>query len=59
MFKFRRVDAIVPESIINNCIVFVNPKSGGHKGEKLYEKLKYYFKNDQLFNLSDGGPKMG
>ena len=46
----------MPENIVNNCIVFVNPKSGGQKGQNLFEKLKHYFKSSQLFDLQKCDP---
>jgi diacylglycerol kinase family enzyme len=42
-----------------NVIAFVNPKSGGQKGEKVFEKLKKYLHEDNVFDLSQGGPSFG
>ena len=44
---------------LEKIIAFVNPKSGGQKGDVIFEKLKRYLKEEQVFDLSEGGPKFG
>ena len=46
-------------SQLTNVIVFVNPKSGGQKGIRIYENFKNYLKKDHIFDLTKGGPKAG
>ncbi len=48
---------IIPQ--LENVIAFVNPKSGGQKGEIILELLKNYLNLDNVFDLSEGGPKPG
>jgi hypothetical protein len=48
---------IIPQ--LENVIAFVNPKSGGKKGEVILELLKNYLNLENVFDLSEGGPKKG
>jgi len=40
-------------------IAFINPKSGGKHGTKLYLKLCVILGEDHVFDLSKGGPESG
>ncbi|XP_055914439.1 eye-specific diacylglycerol kinase isoform X1 [Eupeodes corollae] len=46
-----------PEAI--PVIVFINPKSGGNQGVKLLGKFQWILNPRQVFDLTQGGPKMG
>ena len=43
----------------NNMIAFVNPKSGGQKGQRVYNELKKYLPRGNIFDLMNGGPSLG
>jgi hypothetical protein len=45
--------------IYNSIIAFVNPSSGGRKGETVLELLKKFLPPENVFNLHFGGPKIG
>jgi diacylglycerol kinase (ATP) len=47
------------EDDYSGVIAFVNPKSGSQTGAVLIRKLTKYLKEDQIFDLSMGGPKEG
>lgn len=44
---------------LKSLIVFVNPKSGGQKGRIVFEKLKNYLNEENIFDLSKEAPKNG
>ena len=43
----------------HSIIAFVNPSSGGRKGETILESLKQVLGCENVFNLHFGGPKIG
>jgi hypothetical protein len=45
--------------ILKNIIAFVNPKSGGQKGQIAFEKILKYLPEENVFDLTKGGPKLG
>lgn len=40
-------------------IVFINPRSGGNQGTKLLQKFQWLLNPRQVFDLTQGGPKLG
>jgi hypothetical protein len=44
---------------LKSLIVFVNPKSGGQKGRIVFEKLKTYLNEENIFDLSKEAPRIG
>lgn len=40
-------------------VAFVNSRSGGQQGVRVYEKLKKYLPADHIFDLQHGGPSQG
>ncbi|XP_058798747.1 eye-specific diacylglycerol kinase [Phymastichus coffea] len=49
----------IPTSSVTPCLVFINPKSGGNQGAKLLQKFQWLLNPRQVFDLTQGGPKMG
>uniref|UniRef100_A0A0P4VJI8 Diacylglycerol kinase n=1 Tax=Rhodnius neglectus TaxID=72488 RepID=A0A0P4VJI8_9HEMI len=49
----------IPTSSMKPLIVFINPKSGGNQGVKLLHKFQWLLNPRQVFDLTQGGPKMG
>lgn len=48
----------IPSPNIRPVIVFINPKSGGNQGAKLLQKFQWLLNPRQVFDLTQGGPKM-
>jgi diacylglycerol kinase (ATP) len=59
--KEHRTFAIkpIPSTNVTPVIVFINPKSGGNQGSKLLQKFQWLLNPRQVFDLTQGGPKMG
>ncbi|XP_050498075.1 eye-specific diacylglycerol kinase isoform X1 [Diabrotica virgifera virgifera] len=59
--KEHRIFAIkpIPSTNVSPVIVFINPKSGGNQGLKLLQKFQWLLNPRQVFDLTQGGPRMG
>ena len=58
----RRIFRSVPDLLENKTplLVFVNPKSGGQRGQMLLFQLRALFHEKQVYDIiNDGGPKRG
>ncbi|XP_043684797.1 eye-specific diacylglycerol kinase [Vespula pensylvanica] len=49
----------IPTATVRPVLVFINPKSGGNQGAKLLQKFQWLLNPRQVFDLTQGGPKMG
>lgn len=49
----------IPTPNVTPVVVFINPKSGGNQGAKLLQKFQWLLNPRQVFDLTQGGPKMG
>lgn len=49
----------IPSTEVIPVIVYINPKSGGNQGVKLLGKFQHLLNPRQVFDLTQGGPKMG
>ncbi|CAG5074992.1 Similar to rdgA: Eye-specific diacylglycerol kinase (Drosophila melanogaster) [Cotesia congregata] len=49
----------IPTPTVKPVIVFINPKSGGNQGAKLLQKFQWLLNPRQVFDLTQGGPRMG
>jgi diacylglycerol kinase (ATP) len=44
---------------LESIVAFVNPKSGGQKGQHVIESLKNYLNKDNVYDITKGGPEPG
>ncbi|XP_015184990.1 PREDICTED: eye-specific diacylglycerol kinase isoform X2 [Polistes dominula] len=49
----------IPTATVRPVLVFINPKSGGNQGAKLLQKFQWLLNPRQVFDLTQGGPRMG
>ncbi|KAJ8879215.1 hypothetical protein PR048_019821 [Dryococelus australis] len=49
----------IPTTTMKPVLVFINPKSGGNQGAKLMQKFQWLLNPRQVFDLTQGGPRMG
>lgn len=49
----------IPTPAVKPVLVFINPKSGGNQGAKLLQKFQWLLNPRQVFDLTQGGPRMG
>ncbi|KAJ6219702.1 hypothetical protein RDWZM_005514 [Blomia tropicalis] len=49
----------IPSTDLKPLLVFINPKSGGNQGAKLIQKFQWHLNPRQVFDLSQGGPRLG
>ncbi|XP_061759636.1 diacylglycerol kinase zeta-like isoform X4 [Nerophis ophidion] len=49
----------IPFPLMKPLIVFVNPKSGGNQGTKIFQSFMWHLNPRQVFDLSQAGPKDG
>ena len=49
----------IPSTNLRPLLVFINPKSGGNQGVKLMQKFQWHLNPRQVFDLSQGGPRLG
>lgn len=49
----------IPSANLRPLLVFINPKSGGNQGTKLMQKFQWHLNPRQVFDLSQGGPRLG
>lgn len=49
----------IPSANSKPLLVFINPKSGGNQGAKLMQKFQWHLNPRQVFDLTQGGPRLG
>ena len=59
LWKITIPPSLRTQSALAPLVVFLNPKSGGRWGDKLFRQLMSLLNPIQIYDLSNGGPTQG